>query len=151
MSNDFQAIAHRAMAASAQCFSREYAGSADTIALVRKQLKCFLADFSRIDDVVLVCSELATNAIRHTKSGEPDGYFAVYAIHRPGHYTYLEVMDQGGPWADDPRCFPAGHGLSIVNQLADGWEIRGGDNSRTICAIVRIQQSDRQPAAILSP
>jgi anti-sigma regulatory factor (Ser/Thr protein kinase) len=41
----------------------------------------------------------ATNAILHSRSGQPDRWFVVRAVLYPGDYAWVEVADQGGAWA----------------------------------------------------
>jgi two-component sensor histidine kinase len=81
----------------------------------------------------LCVSELATNAVLHSNSGQPGGSFIVRAaVHGDGRLR-IEVTDQGGPWAPRPD-HDAGHGrgLLIVGRLAANWGITGdGLTSRT--------------------
>jgi serine/threonine-protein kinase RsbW len=84
--------------------------------------------------VALLCSELAANAVRHSASGSPGGQFTVRVAARPGEWAWLEVADQGGPWACPRPRADGGRGLVIVNELADGWDISGDDSGRTISA-----------------
>jgi two-component sensor histidine kinase len=85
------------------------------------------------DDAILCVSELATNAVLHSNSGQPGGSFTVRAVVRDGGRLRIEVTDQGGPWAPHPD-HAAGHGrgLLIVSRLAADWGIAGdGLTSRT--------------------
>ena len=70
----------------------------------------------------LIAAELASNAIRHTLSGQDGGEFTLTVRAEPG-WARLEVSDAGtGEWngprdaADDDEC---GSGLAIVAALAD--------------------------------
>jgi anti-sigma regulatory factor (Ser/Thr protein kinase) len=83
----------------------------------------------RADDMELIAAELATNAIRHTASGQDGGKFTLTVRTEPG-WARLEVSDAGtGEWkgprnaSDDDEY---GRGLAIVAALADklGHDIR---------------------------
>jgi serine/threonine-protein kinase RsbW len=89
----------------------------------RHQVADFLAGCPRQDDAELVVSELAGNAVRHSRSKEPGGTFTVFIEIHSGDYVWIECLDAGGPW-----CSPAPgedwHGLDLVNALTCG---RRGD------------------------
>jgi serine/threonine-protein kinase RsbW len=82
-----------------------------------------------VADVVLVTSELASNAVMHSDTRRPGGKFTVRAEVLPQQYVLIRVEDEGGPWAprapDDERA----HGLGIVSTVADAWGREG--NSAT--------------------
>jgi anti-sigma regulatory factor (Ser/Thr protein kinase) len=71
-------------------------------------------------NVVLCLSELASNTILHSRSGQPGGHFGVQVEARPGEWVRVAVDDDGGPWtansADDD--IEHGHGLEIVCALS---------------------------------
>ena len=73
------------------------------------------------DDVVLIVSELASNAVAHSWSaGE---MFAVSCEIHPG-CVLIEVADLGGEWSErDPDGRP--HGLDLVALLATRWGVKG--------------------------
>jgi anti-sigma regulatory factor (Ser/Thr protein kinase) len=48
------------------------------------------------DDLVLLASELVTNAILHSESSHPGRTFTVGAVLCPGNYARVQVIDQGG-------------------------------------------------------
>jgi anti-sigma regulatory factor (Ser/Thr protein kinase) len=114
--------------------SRTFPASPDQVAHARQFLSRFLADCPLADDALLICSELATNAILHSESRLPGGWFAVRAEVRDGDYVWLEVEDQGGRWAEDDSSEEGGRGLEIVAMLADYWDVRGDDTARVVCA-----------------
>lgn len=119
----------------ATTFRRTYPGAASHIRRVRADLARVVGGYPIADDLVLVASELGANAARHSKSGAPGGEFTVRAWMHPGDYAWLEVEDQGGPWASKPRDdddHP--HGLDIVARLAgdDNWGIDGGPDWRVV-------------------
>lgn len=91
------------------------------ISAVRKVVADAQRGCPRVQDVVLVACELATNAIRHSPSGLPGGEFTMRLWARPG-WVRLEVADQGsGDWPVVPASWDAenGRGLVVVAALAD--------------------------------
>ncbi|MEU4829597.1 ATP-binding protein [Streptosporangium sp. NPDC023615] len=79
-----------------------------------------------LDDVLLLLSELATNAVTHSDSGRTaDGRMTVYVARLPGA-VHVEVTDEGSdasapavrvPGTDDD----GGRGLWLVEAVAAGW------------------------------
>ena len=113
-------------------FERTYPGTADQPARVRADLAEIVRDCPIADELVLLASELATNAILHSRSGHRGGMFIVHAALYAGDYAWVEVVDQGGAWAAGAHDDEHGRGLSIVASLAgDGnWGIEGNQSSR---------------------
>ncbi|MDA2812044.1 ATP-binding protein [Nocardiopsis sp. RSe5-2] len=82
-----------------------------------------------VDAAMLLVSEVAANAVRHTRSGEPGGRFGVEVVHRPGAVT-VSVHDEG-PRPDTPGDRPAvrgfspdsesGRGLAMVEAISSEW------------------------------
>ena len=106
-----------------------YPGRADQVRHVRRAIARHLAGCPAADDAVLIASELASNAIRHTPSGQDGGEFTLTVRTEPG-WARVEVSDAGtGEWSpprggsDDEEY---GRGLAIVAALADklGHDIR---------------------------
>ena len=64
--------------------------------------------------VILLASELATNAILHSRSGHPGRVFTVRATLYPGDYAWVEVIDQGGAWTADELDDEHGRGLASL-------------------------------------
>jgi anti-sigma regulatory factor (Ser/Thr protein kinase) len=86
------------------------------------------------DDVILLASEVATNAILHTASGN-DGKFKVI-VHALDGMVRVEVHDGGsetlpgiGP-ADDQAV--SGRGLGFVEELATRWGHLGDRDGRVV-------------------
>ncbi|WP_242884087.1 ATP-binding protein [Actinomadura litoris] len=106
-----------------QRFQTGFAGDdLGTVAEARRWTRQVLAQTRLPDETVcdaLTCvSELATNAARHTRSGEPGGtYQVVIQVH--GDHAHVEVVDQGAAHAPDVRLGggESGRGLWICAQL----------------------------------
>jgi anti-sigma regulatory factor (Ser/Thr protein kinase) len=113
-------------------FESDYPGTADQAKHVRADLARVAGDCPVLDELVLLASELATNAILHSRSGHPAGRFTVRARLYPGHYAWVEVTDHGGTWTTDRASDEQGRGLAIVDAVAgDGnWGIDGDASSR---------------------
>jgi serine/threonine-protein kinase RsbW len=123
---------------------RTFPGRADQAGEARAFLRRVLAGCPLSDDLVLICSELAANAVTHSRSAQPGGWFTVRVEVREGDYAFVEVEDQGGRWQDgDQAARQGGRGLAVVGMLADYWDIRGEDTGRVVCA--RIDWRDGTP------
>jgi serine/threonine-protein kinase RsbW len=82
-------------------------------------------------DALICLSELASNAVVHSRSSQAGGTFTV-RVQLAGQRLRVEVCDQGGPWHSPGRASsgePGGRGLLIVGQLASRWGCEG--HSRT--------------------
>jgi anti-sigma regulatory factor (Ser/Thr protein kinase) len=99
-------------------FQRSYPGLVRYVRRVRSELASFAGGCPRGDDLIMVASELAANAVQHSRSGEPGREFTVRAHLYHGDYAWLEVEDQGGPWADHEPGDERGRGLTVVGALA---------------------------------
>lgn len=99
-------------------------GVPSAVSQARHAVREFLLEHGspRVDDAELVASELATNAVRHSRSRE-DGEFDLRLDLKPGSLR-LEVSDQGPPTrvaagAQEPG--ESGRGLLLVDAIADDW------------------------------
>jgi serine/threonine-protein kinase RsbW len=108
-------------------FERAYPGTASQPRCVRADLAVVADGCPAAESLLLLASELATNAILHSRSGHPERTFTVRAMLSPGAYARVEVEDQGGPWTADEHDVERGRGLAIVAAVAgDGnWGIKG--------------------------
>src|SRR6266568_1846248 len=111
-----------------------YPGGTEHIRAVRADLRAVLRDCPRVDDVILCASELAANAVMHSRSRLPGGTFTVRATISPDLYARIEVQDNGGPWNQGMIDPTRHHGLDIIRAVADEWGIDGDHMSRTIWA-----------------
>ncbi len=77
-------------------------------------------------DLQLIVSELVTNAIRHAGKG-PKDQIRLEARYREG--SVRVAVHDGGPGFDPytaPRRHNGGHGLILVDRLADDWGVEPG-------------------------
>lgn len=89
-----------------------------------------------LDRVALAVSELATNAIMHTPSG--DGGQVTIGISATGPLVRVEVTNDGRA-ATKPRVrreagAESGRGILIVDALADAWGVIEGADTTTVWA-----------------
>ena len=109
----------------------EFLGTREYVAWARHWLRAALRSCPAADDAALLVSELATNALTHSASGQ-GGTFTVTVSHRSADVR-VEVADQGGPWTPDMTGDELhGRGLLIVGSLAHSWGITGDDSGRTV-------------------
>lgn len=113
-------------------FERDYRGTIDQARHVRADLATVAAGCPVSDDLVLLASELSTNAILHSRSGHRDRMFTVHVSLYPCDHVWIEVIDQRGTWTADELDEDHGRGLAIVAAVAgDGnWGIDGSAASR---------------------
>jgi anti-sigma regulatory factor (Ser/Thr protein kinase) len=106
-------------------FQRSYAGTTDQVALVRADLAQVAEGSPVADDLLLLASEISTNALMHSRSGLPGQTFTVRAELRPGRCAWLEVEDQGGDWVRRESDDEHGRGLAILACLvgAGNWGV----------------------------
>ncbi|WP_304455633.1 ATP-binding protein [Nocardiopsis sp. YSL2] len=93
-------------------------------------------DHDSADPVMLVVSELVTNAVRHSASGSRYGRVRVTVEVLPGQVVLVSVTDDGprpGRTTSLPRLpvhadelREGGHGLRLVNELSERWWWTGG-------------------------
>lgn len=131
------------MPAETAAFERAYPGTASQPRHVRADLAAVATGCPAADSLLLLASELATNAILHSRSGHPDRTFTVRAALCPGAYARVEVEDQGGPWTAGKHDDHHGRGLAIVAAVAgDGnWGIEGNAACRVAWFHLEWEQS----------
>jgi len=106
------------------------------IRTVRSDLRGLLADCPAVDDVVLCASELATNAVRHSRSGLRGGSFTMRITVVRGITSASMFRDDGGPWTPALVDRDRHHGLDIVGALSAELAIQGDDYRRTVTAVL---------------
>jgi anti-sigma regulatory factor (Ser/Thr protein kinase) len=100
-------------------FQRTFHGRTDQVSQVRREIAAHLAGCPAADDLVLIASELAANAVMHTRSR---GASFRVRCQLSARTARIEVEDMGGPWRQrNPGDRP--HGLDIIQALTgpDGW------------------------------
>lgn len=100
-------------------------GHPERVAEVRRFVRRMVGDASPMaGTAVLLVSELATNAVLHSASGHPGGS-ATVLITEIGGGVRVEVADQGSdqsaPVVRGDIYASEGHGLVLVQSLADQW------------------------------
>jgi anti-sigma regulatory factor (Ser/Thr protein kinase) len=114
--------------------SRTYPGTPDQVRQVRDDLRRALDGCPAADDLILCASELATNAVRHSRSRESGGTFTVRCEIRPDAHTRLQVEDDGGPWSEPSSDPIRGRGLEIVRALTSRFTITPTATGRAVSA-----------------
>ena len=103
--------------------SRTFRARPESVAEARRFLAEFMAGSPVRPDAVVCLSELATNAISHSRSARRGGRFTLTACRAPAVWR-VEVHDAGGPWRPSHNRDGTGHrGLVIVDGLAARWGI----------------------------
>ena len=114
--------------------ARTFAGSPEEIRHVRDFVRRLVKGCPVTDDVILLASELATNAVRHTASGL-DGSFCMVVQAVDGRVR-VEVHDLGSDTAPAVRHSgpprEIGVGLAVVEAIADRWGFHGSQFGRVV-------------------
>jgi len=105
-----------------------FPANAQQVGEARRFLSAILDGSPAADDAALCLSELASNAITHSKSRRPGGLFTV-SVQLSAGCLHVEVHDEAGPWKQPAHSGNGTHGrgLLIVDGLARGWG-RTGDS-----------------------
>ena len=109
-------------------WTRQFRGSADQVLEVRHWIEDLLPECAVRADVLLLASELCTNAIVHTRSGEAGGQFSVDIEWAPA-LARVVIGDQGsaktpamaGRTGSAAHLDECGRGLLLVDNVADDW------------------------------
>jgi anti-sigma regulatory factor (Ser/Thr protein kinase) len=116
---------------------RAFPGRAEYVRQVREFVGFLLVDLPHVDDAVLVVSEFAANALRHTASARPGGCFLV-EVRRWRDGATVALTDQGSdkvPVIPDPDDLSeCGRGLYTVRALAGECHWIGDHRGRTFTA-----------------
>lgn len=120
-----------------QRWRQVFAGEEHQLAHLRCCLAALLPPCEARDDVVSIATELGSNAIRHTASGN-GGSFAV-EITWSQHVVRVAVADAGGlagPRVIDDPAEEHGRGLLLVRGLAARMGVAGDQRGRLVWADV---------------
>ena len=132
-----------AVTAEAARFTGMFTGAPESVRDVRHAVAAHLQDHpALVDDATLIVSELATNAILHSRSA--GGFFTV-RVTISGGYCRIECTDDGGPWAlRGPGQADRMHGLGLVEGIAGlhNVDIEGDESGRTVWARLALRGSD---------
>ncbi|WP_075901088.1 ATP-binding protein [Actinomadura sp. CNU-125] len=109
---------------------RVFPGRADQVTVARVFAAGLFEGSGREEDVAVVVAELASNAVRHSRSGAPQGWFGLEIT--LAEKSCIGVMDLGGGCvpairSENPNCEPRtdGRGLLMVSRLAAAIGIYG--------------------------
>jgi anti-sigma regulatory factor (Ser/Thr protein kinase) len=113
---------------------RVFPGRADQIAHARDFTRRVLGGCPVLDEAVLLVSELATNAVEHTATGNA-GRFDV-TICQGQTSLLITVKDDGSGKTPLPRPAHAlaedGRGLGMVDSIANHWGHYGNEHGRMV-------------------
>ncbi|MFI6209368.1 ATP-binding protein [Streptomyces sp. NPDC051041] len=116
---------------------RAFPGLAEQVAQARHFVASMIVEGGPVDDAVLVVSELATNAVRHSRSGSAGGWFLVIVGFGDG-LVRIEVVDQGGESAphlcDATSQEESGRGLLLIASCAKDWGVKNWPDGRSVWA-----------------
>ncbi|WP_123541982.1 ATP-binding protein [Streptomyces sp. HM190] len=118
---------------------RAFPGLAEEVGHARRFVAALLEERGPVDDAVLVVSELATNAVRHSLSGAAGGWFVVVvSFGDDSDLVRIEVVDVGGErephLCDVTDRDEGGRGLALVAACAKDWGIKSWPDGRTVWA-----------------
>lgn len=135
-------------------WTRHFRGGREQVLEVRQWLEDLLPECAARADVLLLASELCTNAIVHSRSGEAGGQFSVDIDWAPA-LARVVIGDQGSAKApaiavrtgDAAALGESGRGLLLVDDLADDWGTASRPNRRWVWADVGWQARGGLPLA----
>lgn len=106
-------------------FRRTFPGQPDEISRARHFTYHYLRHTPAVAEVCLMVSEVTTNAVQHSRSGQPGGEFTL-TLTMEDTGVRVEVEDEGSTFGAVPHVENAepseaehGRGLAVVEALAD--------------------------------
>ena len=104
-------------------WEKAYPGLPATVSRVRRDVRAVLGACPEVvvDNVELVVSELANNAITHSRSGADGGTYTVRISHQATEkvpYVWVEVYDQGSQSWDGIMHPEPTHGLALIEHFS---------------------------------
>lgn len=121
---------------------RTLPGTGRQVGVVRRLIAGYLDNRPEAEIAQFIASELVTNALRHTRSGHPDGHFRL-TLDARDDLLVIAVTDQGGPAAPPQVRHPdpdavGGRGLYLVEDLSTLWGVYGDRDSGTVWALLHL-------------
>ena len=124
-------------------WSRDFPGEPAQVRQARSWLARLLPACPPLDDLLIFVSELASNAVAHTRSGAPGGLFTVEVTWSPDSARVV-VGDQGSdevpvsaaPPGDQAAYLESGRGLLLIAAMSAAWGIAGDASARWLWADV---------------
>jgi serine/threonine-protein kinase RsbW len=116
-------------------WQRMFPGEECQLAVMRRWLASLLPGCPARDDLAVVATELAANAIQHTASGR-GGLFGVEVVQRRDRIR-VTVTDEGGqtvPRIVEDPVSEKGRGLRLVDGLSAGMGVSGDCRGRRVWA-----------------
>jgi anti-sigma regulatory factor (Ser/Thr protein kinase) len=108
-------------------YVQTFPGRLEQIRHARAHLARFLRDCPAVEDAILLTSELATNAVAYSATGQPGGTFTVRASLFGPRHIYVEVEDQGSAWDGNITGAEPPHGLYLLQGLSTANGTRRGE------------------------
>ena len=96
---------------------RLFEATPEQVGVARRFLVDCLDGAAETSDAITCLSEIASNAVLHSRSARPGGQFGVRVRRAPG-WLRVEVTDEGGPWRREMPGDTHGRGLLVVQMLA---------------------------------
>jgi hypothetical protein len=115
-----------ATAEAATRYQRTFHGHASQVAQVRRDIAAYLDGCPAADDAILVVSEIATNALVHSRSNG-ESFTVRSEIFRD--YVWIECEDLGGPW-QCARPDDRPHGLDVIGAPGRAGQLGNRDNQQ---------------------
>jgi len=116
-----------------------FPGRKDQPGIVRRELAGVLREHPDLAEILLVASELCTNAVVHTRSGDLGGTFDVAVTAIGEESLMVAVTDEGastGPRLLAPKPTQTHfRGLQVVEGLSLKYGVDGGAEGRTVWAL----------------
>lgn len=132
---------------------RAFSGIPHELSAARSWARAVLDGHPCTEDAALIVTELGTNALLHTASGDSAGTFTI-ALTISVTTIAISVADCGGA-KTTPQVHQAaqddthGRGLRMVTLLADHVEIFGDDSGHIITAELHVPSARQESTACL--
>ncbi|WP_245883074.1 ATP-binding protein [Streptomyces hyaluromycini] len=128
---------------------RTFPGDPQELRTARNWTRATLNDHPQAEEAALIVTELGTNAVVHTASGDAAGAFHVTLTVSEATIT-IEVTDSGHAKSTPEIQLASltathGRGLGMVAALADSLTVKGDDSGRTVTAELHVRASLQEP------